>query len=177
MACPVECATEQYKLKESNIHTIYSLYSKRGSSFSEPASNTIASVAESSLVESEWLVSLGDVACSADAEEPPSSGHSSDCQLQVYSLPSDISVSLPHTVPRHKARRQRRPPLSENAVAFSPISSSSELSSTQTPSDFNNELEEVKIGLMNIRSLSTKVLLVKDQFVEHGIDFLGLCET
>jgi len=30
---------------------------------------------------------------------------------------------------------------------------------------------------MNIRSLSTKALLVQFLIAEHGIDFLGLCET
>jgi len=68
---------------------------------SKPSSNTIASIAESRTLS--WLmklVSLGD-ACNADTEAPPSSGHSSDCQLEVYSLPTAISVlSMPRTVLR-----------------------------------------------------------------------------
>ena len=71
---------------------------------------------------------------------------------------------------------QRRS-LSENLIVIPTISSSSELSSNQTPSDFYNKPEEIKIGFMNIRSLSTKALLVQDLIVEHRIDFLGLCET
>ena len=144
-----------------------------------PARNTTACVAVSRIW-SVWLtklVRLGDVACNADTEAPPSSGHSSNCQLEVFSSPTAISVvSLPRIVPRRKAHMQRRS-LSENLIVIPTISSSSELSSNQTPSDCYNKPEEIKIGFMNIRSLSTKALLVQDLIVEHRIDFLDLCET
>jgi len=116
---------------------------------SEPARNTIVSVVESRTLSGlAKLVRVGDVACNADTEVPPRSGNSSVCQLEVYSLPTAISfVSLPRTVSRRKARRRGVKPLSENVnvIVISPISSSSELSSNQTPSDFNTKSEETKI--------------------------------
>ena len=57
------------------------------------------------------LVSLGDVACNADTEAPPyfNMGHSSKCQLEVYSTPTQISiVALPHSVSRCKTSRRRQ---------------------------------------------------------------------
>jgi len=94
---------------------------------SKPASNTIVSIAESRTLSGlTKLVGVGDVACNADTEVPPSSGHSSVYQLEVYTLPTAISVvSLPRTVQRLKARRRRRLPLNENIIVISPISSSS----------------------------------------------------
>jgi len=52
----------------------------------------------------------------------------------------------------------------------------SELSVNRTPS-VNNKMEELRIGFMNIRSLSSKALLVQDLIVDKKIDILGLCET
>ncbi|KAK0136724.1 hypothetical protein N1851_027105 [Merluccius polli] len=62
----------------------------------------------------------------------------------------------------------------KNLIVIS--ATSSELRGYPTPNNIN-KLEELKIGFMNIRSLSTQALLVQDLVVENRIDILGLCET
>ncbi len=37
--------------------------------------------------------------------------------------------------------------------------------------------ETLKFGFINIRSLSTKALLISEMILEHNLDMTGLCET
>ncbi len=39
------------------------------------------------------------------------------------------------------------------------------------------EKQKIKLGLLNIRSLSTKVLFVNDMITDHKLDVLSLTET
>ncbi len=42
---------------------------------------------------------------------------------------------------------------------------------------YNTEKQKIKLGLLNIRSLSTKVLFVNDMITDHKLDVLSLTET
>ncbi len=42
---------------------------------------------------------------------------------------------------------------------------------------YNIEKQMIKLGLLNIRSLSTKVLFVNDMITDHKLDVLCLTET
>ncbi len=42
---------------------------------------------------------------------------------------------------------------------------------------YNTEKQMIQLGLLNIRSLSTKVLFVNDMITDHKIDVLSLTET
>ena len=137
--------------------------------FSKPASNMIVYVAESrtegGLAE---LVYQNDVLISPTLSE-----------LSVNRTPSETNavpictVVRPRTVSRCKTRRRRPQPACQNRAI---LLTTSELSVNQTPSE-NNQMEALRIGLMNIRLLSSKALLVQDLIVDNKIDILGLCET
>lgn len=60
-----------------------------------------------------------------------------------------------------------------------PIPKLSTISSTKRPVTGNctNELKTLKFGFINIRSLSTKALLINNLITEHKLDMIGLCET
>ncbi|XP_030264935.1 uncharacterized protein LOC115576546 [Sparus aurata] len=55
----------------------------------------------------------------------------------------------------------------------------STISSTKRPVTGNcsSELKTLKFGFINIRSLSTKALLINNLITEHKLDMIGLCET
>ncbi len=42
---------------------------------------------------------------------------------------------------------------------------------------YNTEKQMIKLGLLNIRSLSTKALFVNDMITDHNLDVLCLTET
>ncbi len=42
---------------------------------------------------------------------------------------------------------------------------------------YNTEKQKIKLGLLNIRSLSTKVLFVNDMITDPKLDVLSLTET
>ncbi len=42
---------------------------------------------------------------------------------------------------------------------------------------YNTEKQMIKLGLLNIRSLSTKTLFVNDMITDHKLDVLCLTET
>ncbi len=43
--------------------------------------------------------------------------------------------------------------------------------------EYNTEKQMIKLGLLNIRSLCTKVLFVNDMITDHELDVLCLTET
>ncbi len=42
---------------------------------------------------------------------------------------------------------------------------------------YNPEKQMIKLGLLNVRSLSTKALFVNDMITDHKLDVLALTET
>ncbi len=47
----------------------------------------------------------------------------------------------------------------------------------QLKNEYNTEKQMIKLGIMNIRFLSTKVLFVNDMIMDHKLDVLCLTET
>ena len=55
-----------------------------------------------------------------------------------------------------------------------------EIRPTHTATDINKNcgsIARLAVGFINIRSVSTKALLINDLITEHNLDMMGLCET